>query len=236
MRSFAVRSAETELMDEPCGFETFRDCLADLERVNVLTLAYGPTFQFLERLRRERRLNLGRPVRILDCGSGYGDMLRRIHRWAARKGVPVELTGLDLNPWSAEAAREATSGQTPIRWLTQDVFAFDEPADLIVSSLFTHHLDDRTLVRFLAWMDERARIGWFVNDLHRLAFPYYGFALLSALMRWHPFVRHDGPVSIARAFRPDDWEHLIRRAGLAPPCVKVRRRFPFRLCVERVRS
>ena len=75
-------------------------------------------------------------------------------------------------------------------------------------------------------MEQRPGIGWFVNDLHRLAFPYYGFALLARLMRWHRFVQHDGPVSIARAFQPGDWGRLIAAAGLDAAGVQVSRSFP----------
>ena len=47
--------------------------------------------------------------------------------------------------------------------------------------------------------DGSARIGWFVNDLHPHALPYHFFRHWSGLARWHRFVQHDGPVSIARA-------------------------------------
>ena len=235
MPDFSARATTPELMDtEVTGYETFRDCLADLSSVNTLTLAYRPTLAFLERLRRSGRLQGARPLRILDVGSGYGDMLRKIDGWAQRRGVAVELTGIDLNPWSARAATEATAQGRPIRWVTADAFAHEGEVDLVISSLFAHHLDDSTLTRFLAWMEGRARIGWFVNDLHRLPFPYYGFALLARLMRWHRFVRHDGPVSIARAFQPKDWRRLIAAAGLEAAPVQVSRVFPFRLCVSRV--
>jgi hypothetical protein len=84
-------------------------------------------------------------------------------------------------------------------------------------------------------MESRASTAWFVNDLHRHPFAYYGFGLLARLMRWHRFVRHDGPVSIARAFQASDWPALLAQAGLAKDAAKVRWRFPFRLCVERVK-
>ena len=72
-------------------------------------------------------------------------------------------------------------------------------------------------------------VGEFLNWL-----AYQGFRLLSALMHWHPFVRHDGPLSIARAFRREDWERLLTAAGLEGTA-RVRWRFPFRYCVERTK-
>lgn len=228
---FSRRSDQTEWMDGDCDFTTFRDTLRDLAKVNVVTLAHRPTLAYLERLRRRGRLDRLRPVTIVDAGSGYGDLLAAIGRWAQRREVPVRLVGVDLNPWSAQAAAERWRAQADVQWITGDIFDYDGPCDVLVSSLFTHHLDDGQATRFLAWMDRRAAVGWFVNDLHRLALPYFGFALLAWLMRWHPYVRHDGPVSIARAFRPADWRSLVRRAELPAGRVAIARRFPFRLCV-----
>ena len=234
MRDLSRRSHEPELMDATdTDYNTFRGCLHDLARVNVLSLGYRPTLAFLEGLRREGRLDLGRPVEILDVGSGYGDALRAVDAWARRHGVAVRLTGVDLNPWSARAAAEATGEGRPFRWLTGDIFDHAEGADVIFSALFTHHLDDALLVRFLRWMEERARLGWFVNDLHRHALPHATFGALAAAMRLHPFVRHDGPVSFARAFVPEDWRRLLDEAEV--PDARVRRWFPFRLCVARAK-
>lgn len=231
VRSFAARSAEAEWMDdETVDYETFRGCLADLSQVNVVTLAHGPTLAWLDQLRRQGRFVLNRPVEIIDAGSGYGDLLRAIQRWAVRRGVEVRLTGVDLNPWSARAAAEVSDGS--IRWVTRDVVTYAMPCDIVVSSLFTHHLSDHQNVAFLGWMERTAKIGWFINDLHRHPFPFYGFGLLARVMRWHPFVGHDGPISIARAFKAGDWRKLLARAGVER--AQVRWRFPFRLCVSKV--
>lgn len=234
LRDLSRRSEESELMDSlDVDYETFRGCLRDLSRVNLLSLGHRPTLAFLDDLHRTGRLRLGRPVEILDVGSGYGDLLRAVRRWAEGHGLAVRLTGLDLNPWSARAAAEATPGSQGIDWLTGDVFAHEGRADVILSSLFAHHLDEAGIVRFLRWMEDRASVGWFVNDLHRHRLAYSGFGPLAAALRMHRFVRHDGPVSFARAFVPADWHRLIRAAGLGPGTVEVRRRFPFRLCVAR---
>jgi len=235
---FSRRSSEPEWMDadDDVDFQTFRGCLHDLAQVNRVTLAHRPTLAFLEQLRRQGRLDLGRSVRIVDVGAGYGDLLRMIAGWAVRKGVSVQLTGLDLNPWSARAAAAATPPGAPIKWVTGDVFDRHVDCDLVVSALFTHHLDDDQLVRFLGWMQQRAMVGWFINDLYRHPAPYFGFQLLARLVGWHPFVRHDGPVSIARAFTESDWRGLLARAGLPSATARIQRRFPFRLCVSSVKA
>lgn len=235
MPDFGRRALTPELMDtEPCDYATFRDCLVDLAAVNRLTFAYRATLIFFERLRREGRLPKDRPLRVLDVGSGYGDPLRVLMRWAERRGLALDITGADLNPFAARAAAEA--GPSPILWLTADALNLPgDPPDVVMSSLFCHHLDDDQLVRFIAWSERTARVAWFVNDLHRHPFAYYGFALLSQAMRWHRFVRHDGPVSIARAFEAKDWRRVLAAAGVPEGAARIVWRFPFRLCVERVK-
>ncbi len=234
---FHRRSTLAEWMDdEGVDYATFRACLVDLAKANRWTLAHRPTLAFLHRIRRLGLWPTQRPLRLVDVGAGHGDMLRAIDRWCARRGLAVELVGVDLNPWSARAAAEATAPGRPIRWVTADAFADPEPADVIVSALFTHHLPDALIARFLGQMEATAGIGWFVNDLHRHPVPHAAFALLSAAMRWHPFVRHDGPISVARAFTDGDWRRLIAQAGLDGLPIEVRWRFPFRLCVARLRA
>jgi len=238
MRNFSDRVMIPELMDsDATDLDTFRACLTDLAKINRLTLAYRPTLSFLDRLVRSKQLPRRRPLVIVDIGSGYGDMLRRIDRWAARRAVAVKLTGVDLNHWSARSAQEATPGDQSIRWVTANVFDYhpDEPPDVIVSALFTHHLDTPSLVRFIAWMEANAALAWFVNDLHRHPVPYYAFRLASRALGFHYFVQHDGPVSIARAFVAADWRDMLARAGVASGAADISWHFPFRLCVERVR-
>lgn len=235
MTNFRQRSTQAEWMDDPwVGFDTFRACLVDLARVNVLTLAHRPTLRFLDRLLPHARA-LGRPIEIVDVGSGYGDLLRQIASWARRRRIDVSLTGVDLNPWARRAALEATAPGLGIEWVTADALAHEPPRgiDVVVSSLFTHHLDDARIVEFLRWMETKARLAWFVNDLHRHPLPHHVFAWFAEVAKFHPFVRHDGPVSIARAFVPADWHALLDAAAIEPGAAQIQRVFPFRLTVAR---
>ena len=208
--------------------------LADLAVVNTVTLARPPTIAFMRRA--SRGLPPGQVLRVLDVGYGEGDMLRRVHRWGARAGVPLALAGVDLDPASAPAAQAATPQGWNIDYRTGNVF--DQPPggqDIVLSSLFTHHLTDAQVVDFLVWMERSAARGWFVNDLHRHVLAHEGFRLLSAAAGWHPMVRHDGAVSVARSFRRRDWDTLLRQAGLRG-VARVRWHVPFRLCVSRIKE
>ena len=232
-----TRSHQPEWMDgdlaqSEAASSDFAAVLADLATVNTVTLARLPTLGFM---RRVARRHPGRTLRVLDVACGEGDMLRRIHRWAARTGHAVELTGLDLNPLGIAAARAATPPDVPIQYRCADIFAPGLGSyDVVLSALFTHHLDDDQVVAFLRLMETHATLGWFVNDLHRDTLAYYGFCALSALARWHPMVQHDGAISVTRSFRRADWVRLINRAGLSG-MAQIRWQVPFRYCVTQLK-
>ena len=233
--TLAVRAQAEELMDaDDLPVETYTDVVGDLAQVNRVTMAARPTLGFLD-----RAIGEAQPLRLLDVGFGDGDMLRTIARWAKRRGVEAELVGVDLNPRSAVAAARHTPPGLAIRYVTGDYadLADNESADgqwdVIVSSLVAHHMTRAQLVAFLRFMEANATRGWFVNDLHRHGFAYRGFPLLARLARWHPIVRHDGALSIARSYRPAEWSPLLAEAGVGD--ARVFRAFPFRLCVERLR-
>jgi 2-polyprenyl-3-methyl-5-hydroxy-6-metoxy-1,4-benzoquinol methylase len=229
---FSRRAELSELMDEPCSREVMRACLRDLARVNRWFLAYRPILKWLDSLGLPA--NSG-PIHILDVGCGYGDGLRRIEQWASQRGIAVELTGCDLNPDSIAIASEASPPSSHISWIAADVFtlASDRPIDIVVSSLFTHHLSEPQIIRFLTWMEGRAKTGWFVNDLSRASIPYSLFKAFAKVANLHPFVQHDGPVSIARAFIAEDWRRMCAAAGLNDSDISIQSFAPARLCVAR---
>jgi 2-polyprenyl-3-methyl-5-hydroxy-6-metoxy-1,4-benzoquinol methylase len=224
------RTTAAEWMDDPQATEpAFAAALRDLERINRLSLAYRPVLAWLERLvatTGARRLSL------LDVGAGGGDFLRAVARWGERRGVALELAGLDRSPWSARYAR--TAG-TPARWITTDLFALDpaERFDVVTCSLFTHHLRDAELVRFLGWLEARAGRGWLISDLHRHWLPW-GFVWTTVrALRLDPMVVHDSTVSIARGFVRADWARLLAAAGVT---AEIRWAFPFRWQVGVIRA
>jgi 2-polyprenyl-3-methyl-5-hydroxy-6-metoxy-1,4-benzoquinol methylase len=230
MMLLRARSDRDEWMDDAAATEAaFASALRDLARINRMSLAYRPTLRFLDRLAARTG---GRALSVLDVGAGGGDMLRAVAAWGAWRGVELDLAGLDRSPW---AARAAAAAGTPGRWITADLFDLDpaERFDVVLCSLFAHHLRDPELVRFLRWLEGRARLGWLISDLHRHWLPY-GFVWGAVrLLRMDPMVVHDSTVSIARGFSRADWDRLLAEAGVA---AEVRWAFPFRWQVGAIRG
>ncbi len=189
-----------------------------------------PTLAFLK-----RAMGGGTHFRLLDVGFGSGDMLRDIAKWACASGFTADLTGVDLNPHGRPIAQSLTPRHLNIEFITGDYERLEDRSfDFVVSSLVAHHMSHEQLMAFLRFMERKAMKGWLINDLHRHAVAYLGFPMLAAMLKCHPIVRHDGRLSIARSYRPDEWLPLLQEAEVSGANVFCM--FPFRLCVERLKN
>lgn len=225
--SLATRSTQPELMDQGLDAALQARVLADLAAVNRWTLTHRPVLQFLRQ--GWARVPPGQTLTVLDVGCGQGDLLRAVWQLGARQQRGLRLIGLDLQPHSTAAARQATPAAMGIEFVTGDLFAYlPHEVDYIVSSQLAHHLDDVQLVSFLYWLQAHARRGWCIADLRRHWLPYLAYPWLARAARWHHVVRIDGTRSIARACTLAEWRTLLQRAGVA---ATLRRRLPFRLTV-----
>ena len=222
---FSLRANLPEVMDAD-GLDpaTYAAVIADLARVNTITLARWPTIAWL---RRQLPSRVG--FTLLDVGFGHGDMLRAIARWLQGRGLHAELAGIDLNPRSGPVAAAATDPSLGITYHSGRAEALGWQPDFIISSLVAHHMRDDELVAFIQWMERTARVGWLINDLHRHWLAWAGFRTLAFVFRWHPIVAHDGALSVRRAFTRAELEALLAAAGVQ---AEIRWHFPFRWTVE----
>src|SRR5687768_5219785 len=121
--------------------EEFGKMLCEIEFINKLTNGYGPTIDAIASVGSQPRY---RRLRIFDSCSGGGDTLRAVRRWADRRGLALDLVGIDINPSAQRHADARVRGSDGIRYLTGDIFKFEEAEDfdIIINALFMHHLDD----------------------------------------------------------------------------------------------
>jgi ubiquinone/menaquinone biosynthesis C-methylase UbiE len=154
---------------------------------------------------------------ILDVAAGACDISE-----ALAGKIPCRIVVLDLNVRGLRLARKS--------WpVVGDALALpfrDGTFDVVTASLFFHHLPDQDCVRVLAQMWRIAKRLVLVNDLHRHALAYFSIRALTALFSRSPMVRHDGPVSVLRAFRPKELLNIAKAAGVP---ARVHRSFPYRL-------
>ncbi|MDX1545579.1 MAG: methyltransferase domain-containing protein [Rhodothermales bacterium] len=222
MPTFAERLDAAEMMDDfSIVDERLTRALDNLRAVNRFLGGYRATRTVLEPLLAARR---GGTLRVLDLATGVGDYVERFVRWGAREEVAVEAVGLDINPATVAYARGALDRALPpalrprAHLVEGDALAlpFEDGAfDVCHTALFTHHLGNEQVVMLLREMGRVARYGLIVNDLHRHPLAYYGIAAIGAVLPVSPMFRHDGPVSVRRAFIRQELHALARRAGLA---------------------
>jgi ubiquinone/menaquinone biosynthesis C-methylase UbiE len=165
----------------------------------------------------ERFVPDGTNLLILDVAAGACDIAEELLRRGTHRIVV-----LDLNAAGLKRANRAWPIVADALQLPFDNGAFD----VVMASLFFHHLSNENCVRVLSEMWRIARRRVVVNDLHRSAVAYFSIRVLTALFSRSAMVRHDGPVSVLRAFRPFELMDIAKRARVP---ARVYRSFPYRL-------
>ncbi|GAB2457950.1 hypothetical protein GCM10011375_06930 [Hymenobacter qilianensis] len=210
------RATEPELMDDlTLASDALRQNLDELEFINTHLGGYAVVTDALARLRA--KMPPRRPLRLADLGSGGGDTLRYIARWAKRQHIPVELVGIDANPFMLSYATEKSQAYPEISFLQQDIFAPEFRAqhfDVITCSLFCHHFTDAELAGLLRQLRQQASVAVIINDLHRHPVAYHSIKWLTRLFRGSYLVRNDAPLSVARAFTKSDWQRILQQADI----------------------
>ena len=213
---FEERASGPELMDDlTLANDALRQNLDELETINTWLGGYQPVLNALQRLRSQ--FPAGRPLRLADLGSGGGDTLRHVARWASKNGVAAELTGIDANAFMLEYASAKSREYPEISYRQFDIFSPEfqaQPFDVLTCSLFCHHFTDEELVTLLRQWQQQAGVAVVINDLHRHWLAYHSIKWLTRLLGGSYLVRHDAPLSVARAFRRKDWVALLARAGI----------------------
>jgi 2-polyprenyl-3-methyl-5-hydroxy-6-metoxy-1,4-benzoquinol methylase len=217
-----------ELMDDPsCDAETLRRTYARFALVNAVVSGQRAVYRQWIR----PRLRAARGGRVLDVGTGGGDLPRRVRRWAERDGLRVEAVGIDPDPRAIAFAAERgePAGVRFVQAGTRELRDAGERFDVVLSNHVLHHLDDAALGALLSDSERLVAAGGVAvhGDIARSAAAYAAFAaatwpLQSTLLRG-TFIRPDGLTSIRRSATPAEL-----RAAL-PPGWRVRRAFPARL-------
>ncbi len=161
-----------------------------------------------------RAWNPQQPIRVLDVGTGGAEIPIAVVRWARERNLRMHVTAIDLVSEVASIARENTRDYPEITVLQKNVFDLEETTfDYVTASLLFHHVRPSESVRLLQLFDRLATRGIVISDLLRSRSSYVAVSALSYLIG-NRIVRHDGPLSVRRAFHSQELQLLAQQAGL----------------------
>jgi 2-polyprenyl-3-methyl-5-hydroxy-6-metoxy-1,4-benzoquinol methylase len=158
-----------------------------------------------------------RPADILDLATGGGDIPRALLTWADRQGRPLQLTVTDRSPEILAEARRTLAGVPEVTFNAYDARAVpmpDRSFDVVLCSLALHHFAHEEAVHVLREMDRLSRTGFILNDIRRSLAGYVAAWGASRVATRNRLTRHDMPLSVLRAYTPDELRALLLQAGI----------------------
>jgi SAM-dependent methyltransferase len=219
---------EPELLDRPgLPYAQTARALADLARANRWLFGYRPLLRaLLPPL--VAAAGPGGASRVLDLGTGSGDVAVRLRDGAARRGVRVTIVGVDRKLSHLLIGRR---GGAPAQQVVADAVALPfrpRAFDWSFSTLFFHHFEPDVNRRILAQMQRAARRGAVVVDLRGGLLLRTLTRLLLPLLGTGRVAYHDGLVSARRSYT------LRQVAAVADPetVVELAARFPCRFALR----
>ncbi len=217
------RRLQPELMDDPeLDPGEHAAALASLTTLNIASRTAAVLWSPIQAAARAAP---GRPVRILDIATGSGDVPLRLSRLAASRGVAVQIDACDISARAVAIGRvRAAAATSGIRFFECDVLneAIPGTYDIVMCSLFMHHLTTEQATLLLGKMRDAASRLVLVSDLRR---GVYGYALAFAATRAFSRSRVvwvDSLLSVKAAFTIREFGGLASAAGMGNASISCR--------------
>jgi len=205
-----------EFLDGPVAPADLDASLRDLERLNAWFGGDALTLSRVQRLARS--ISCRRPLVVVDAGGGRGGFAVRLARWGRRTGRRLRVIVLERDQAAVGVAQAACASWPEIAVVRGDATSMpwrDGGVDIVTTSLTLHHLEPEQAAATLAEMRRAAHSGLVVNDLLRSRLSLALVWLATRVLSMHPMSRHDGPLSVRRAYTPRELRALADRAGIA---------------------
>jgi 2-polyprenyl-3-methyl-5-hydroxy-6-metoxy-1,4-benzoquinol methylase len=214
---FETRSDKKELLDAEFIPEAdlFQN-LKELNTINTLLGGYSISKSALLKI-----LKKGGSYSIVDIGSGGGDTLKYIYKWAKQKGYALTLHGIDLKETCINYSVKNQPNDA-INFICDDyrnVYSRLKNVDIIHACLFCHHLSNEQIIELIRFaINNKATL--VVNDLERNPVAYYAIKILTKLFSNSYLVKNDAPLSVLRGFKKTEWLEVLKASGAKNYSVK----------------
>ena len=198
------RIVRPELLDSQQGTpEEIKRSLEDLRFINRWFGGLSTSKWLIRRVLSETRLP---SLSILDVGAASGDGIEAIQKALAQTAIRGTL--LDRNPANFNGTRAAKVAGDAVSLPFRD-----QAFDVVICSLFAHHLEPEQIVMFVDDALRISRVAVLINDLRRsylhLGLIYAGLPLFSRI------TRHDSVASVLRSYTPFEMHSMLKQSAAA---------------------
>ena len=200
------RTVTPELLDTDSGAPAeVATALSDLQRINRWFGGIATTEEMVGRVARAMNAS---SLSLLEVAAGSGYVQEIVRQRQGARGLRLEVTLLDRAPSHLSNGNRAVVANAlalPFR---------DESFDLVSCTLFAHHLGPHEFLQFIVEALRVCRVAVLINDIVRhplhLALVYAGLPLFRSRI-----TRHDGPVSVRRAYTPEEMRTFLAQSTAA---------------------
>jgi ubiquinone/menaquinone biosynthesis C-methylase UbiE len=214
--SLSERVSEPELMDgADLDWSELDANFRDIRRVNRLLGGVATVLSHLPPMLSS--IPSDQPITILDLATGSADIPLAVVNWAKQNGRNVDVVASDYSDDMLAIARrhlKDTPEITLARYDARAVSLPDKQFDIVLCSLSLHHFEPEDAASVLKEMDRLARRGFIVNDLRRSRFGFVAAWLAARATTRNRLTRNDAPLSVRRAYTPEELVALLDRAGI----------------------
>jgi ubiquinone/menaquinone biosynthesis C-methylase UbiE len=227
------RNLQPEFMDNPSlAYDEHARALDGLARLNRISGAARMLWPHVRRVATGGAPGEAPSVSVLDVATGSADVPIGL-AMLARRSVRLDLRAYDISPSALDfAAERARRAAVPLTLQQRDVVSrgFTEPdssIDVVMCSLFLHHLKEDAVIGLLGEMRRVARRLVLISDLRRCSAGLAAAYLASRAMSRSKVVHTDAVRSVQGSFTIDELRALAERAEMPDACL--RRCWPFRM-------
>ena len=214
-QDWSRRVLGTELLEHAGPAPADRN-LRDIARINRWFGGHSALLRMMRDL-----VDVDEQFSVLDVGAGSGDMGRCLTSHFRN----AKVTSLDHRPTHLRNA--------PSPRVVADALELPFPTrafDFVLCSSVLHHFPDDQVVHMIASLRVFARRALLLLDLERHPLAYRFLPMTRRIFGWSPLTIHDGPMSVAAAFRLEELASLANAAGSTT--LSARRHWPwFRVSV-----
>jgi len=209
MPDFSKRSNEDEIMDDfGLSSEELNPVLKELDVINKLLGGFSVFFDAF------KKLNVQSGDSISDWGCGSGDTFKVLQKHFDKQKIYPQYIGVDATAATITYAKKQFEEIPNVSFILKNVLKEDfqdGEFDFVISSLFTHHFEDKAWIELVKKMLLSAKKAVIINDLHRHPIAYYSIGFLTQLFSKSPMVKHDSKVSVMRSFKKKELKVLLQR-------------------------